>query len=47
MKKITVNGCHNCPFMNSEYDDFAIGFSNIDTCLLSKFLKLDEYIIFV
>jgi hypothetical protein len=47
MKKITVNGCHNCPFMNSEYDDFAIGFSNIDTCLLSKFLNLDNYIISV
>jgi hypothetical protein len=33
--------------MNSEYNDFAIGFSTIDTCLLSKFLKLDSYIISV
>ena len=44
MKK-RVNFCGNCPFMHTEYDDFAIGDSTTDICTLSSFLKKEEYII--
>lgn len=44
MEKI-INYCGNCPFFVSEYDDFAIGHSTIDTCKLSKYLNNEEYII--
>lgn len=38
MKK-TVNFCGNCPFLYSDYDDFAVGSSTIDICNLARFLK--------
>ena len=44
MKQITVNGCHNCPFLNSDYDDFAVGHSTIDECKLSEFLGKESFI---
>ena len=41
MKK-TVNYCGNCPFLYSDYDDFAVGYSTVDVCNLSRFLKLEK-----
>ena len=41
MKK-TINFCGNCPFSYSDYDDFAVGYSTMNICTLSKFLKLKE-----
>lgn len=38
----TVNCCGNCPFLYSDYDDFAVGHSTIDICNLSRFLNLDN-----
>lgn len=33
--KTEVIGCGNCPFMVSEYDDWAIGDDSCDTCNLT------------
>lgn len=41
MKK-TVNCCGNCPFLYSHYDDWAVGYSTIDICNLSRFLNLND-----
>ena len=41
MKK-TINFCGNCPFSYSDYDDYALGYSTITTCTLSRFLKLKD-----
>ena len=41
MKK-TVNFCGNCPFLYSDYDDFAVGCSTVDICNLARFLKKSE-----
>jgi len=38
---IKVNGCHNCPFLDSNYDDYA----TIDYCSLASHLNKKEYII--
>ena len=43
--KIEVEGCYNCPFINSDYDDFAVGSSTIESCNLSEFLNQNEYFI--
>jgi len=43
MKK-TVNCCGNCPFCNTEYY-YESGDEPISECILSKFLKNDEYFI--
>lgn len=43
--KITVEGCSNCPFKHSEYDDYALGFDTLDICVLSRFLNEKEYLI--
>lgn len=37
MRHLKVNGCGNCPFLHSEYDDFAMGHSSIDNCGLALF----------
>lgn len=42
MKKI-INCCGNCPFLYSDYDDFAIGDSTVEVCTLAKFQDLEEY----
>ena len=44
MKKI-INCCGNCPFLYSDYDDFAIGNSTAEICTLAKFKDLKEYFI--
>lgn len=44
MKKV-VNYCGNCPFLYSDYDDYAMGYSTLDICTLSKFLKYKDYIV--
>ena len=46
MKK-TINFCGNCPFKYSDYDDYALGYSTVTTCTLSKFLKLEDDCILV
>jgi len=46
MKK-TINFCGNCPFKYSNYDDYALGYSTVTTCTLSKFLKLEDDCILV
>lgn len=43
--EIKVNGCGNCPFMVSSYDDYAVGFDTIEYCNLARMLKYeDDYI---
>jgi len=44
MKKI-VNGCVNCPFYHTEYDDYSMGEPEKNICVLSQYLKLDNYFI--
>lgn len=44
MKK-TVNGCINCPFYHTEYDDYSMGEPETNICVLSQYLKLDNYFI--
>lgn len=46
MKK-TINFCGNCPFVYSDYDDFAVGDSTVDICTLARFLNLENDIISV
>lgn len=43
--KQTVNFCGNCPFLSSEYDDFAVGHSTVDKCLLAQHLGQDDYFV--
>jgi len=45
MNEINVDGCLNCPFLTSEYDDWAVGHSTLDKCTLSMFLDKEEYIV--
>lgn len=44
MKK-TINFCGNCPFLSSEYDDFAVGNSTVDKCLLAMYLGQEDYFV--
>jgi hypothetical protein len=40
-----INSCSDCPFLHSNYDDYAINYSTTDICKLASYLKLkDEYI---
>ena len=43
--KIEVEGCYNCPFINTDYDDFAVGSSTIESCNLAEFLHQNEYFV--
>lgn len=45
MKIIKVSWCGDCPFMNSDYDDFAVGFSTVDSCNLQEFLNTGSSIL--
>jgi hypothetical protein len=40
--KTTINFCGNCPFAYSDYDDFAVGYSTMDICTLSRFLNRED-----
>jgi len=40
--EIKVSCCSNCPFMVSNYDDYAVGFDTVDYCNLTVFLKYKE-----
>lgn len=40
--EISVNNCSGCPFLISDYDDYAVGFDTIDYCQLARFLKYEE-----
>ena len=44
-KNIKVTGCSNCPFMVSDYDDYAVGYDTIDKCSLAVFLNLKNTVI--
>ncbi len=44
-KNIKVTGCSNCPFMASDYDDFAVGYDTIDKCMMAKYLDFKETVI--
>jgi hypothetical protein len=41
----TVNFCGNCPFFNTEYDDYAVGLDTTNTCCLAYNLKQEDYIV--
>lgn len=42
---IIVDGCINCPFMYSDYDDYALGFNTTDICTLALRMDLPDYFI--
>jgi hypothetical protein len=43
MRKI-INDCGECPFMHTEYDDYAVGSTTTELCVLAKYLELDYFI---
>lgn len=45
--EINVKNCNYCPFLISDYDDYADGFDTVDYCNLARFLKLKEDIVSV
>lgn len=44
MKTIKVKWCGGCPFINSDYDDYAVGHSTIDSCNLMDFFGMKSNI---
>ena len=47
MRKIKTNGCFNCPFFYYDYNPETCGYSTVDICQLSIFLKLLNHTISV
>ena len=47
MKLIKIAGCFNCPFLQSDYDDYAVGHSSLDKCVFQQFLDVGDYYISV
>jgi len=45
--QVKVSGCVNCPFVSSEFDDYALNYDSTDICTLSKNLGNNEYIIWL
>jgi len=45
METIKVKNCNSCPFLYSEYDDFATGYSTLDICVLAEFKREKNYIV--
>ena len=46
MKKLKIKNCNECPFLYSDYDDYSMGDSTLDICVLSQFNNIDNrYII--
>jgi len=45
MKTENVKSCADCPFRYTDYDDFTIGDSTIEICVLSQNNNNDDYII--
>ena len=37
IKNLIANDCSNCPFLHTNYDDFAVGYSSTDICNLAYF----------
>lgn len=47
MENIKINGCYNCPFKITDWDDFAVGKDTHEKCSLAIFKGEPEYIILV
>lgn len=44
-KYINVKDCNNCPFMNVQYDDFAIDCNTTKSCNLAEYYNYEDYLI--
>ncbi len=45
MRNIAVTSCWNCPFFQTEFDDFAIGDPHTYKCGLQFHLKYENYFV--
>jgi hypothetical protein len=42
---ILLNGCHDCPFKQINYNDYAVGYDTIEYCKLCELMGNIDYIL--